>query len=101
MLSTDDPLHDDMELWSPSDSREEQCLFGRQVSTSKPRGIVDELNELAFYRRYNTIDESETSSVTLVKLLNTLERSYGTVHVRPTTSNASSTTDVTLQAIAS
>lgn len=27
----DDPNHDDFELWSPAESREETCLFGRQV----------------------------------------------------------------------
>jgi hypothetical protein len=32
VLSIDDPLHDDMEVWSPAESRDEQCLFGRQVS---------------------------------------------------------------------
>jgi len=32
VLSIDDPLHDDMEIWSPAESRDEQCLFGRQVS---------------------------------------------------------------------
>jgi hypothetical protein len=31
VLSIDDPLHDDMEVWSPAESRDEQCLFGRQV----------------------------------------------------------------------
>lgn len=30
-LSIDDPAHDDFELWSPSEEREERCLFGRQV----------------------------------------------------------------------
>ncbi|KZO92920.1 Oligoxyloglucan reducing end-specific cellobiohydrolase [Calocera viscosa TUFC12733] len=28
----DDPNNDDFELWSPSEEREEQCLFGRQVA---------------------------------------------------------------------
>ena len=31
VLNTDNPSHDDFELWSPSEEREEQCLFGRQV----------------------------------------------------------------------
>ncbi|KAJ9098981.1 hypothetical protein QFC20_005799 [Naganishia adeliensis] len=33
VLNVDDPQHDDMELWSPSESRDDQCLFGRQTST--------------------------------------------------------------------
>ncbi|KAJ7626363.1 vacuolar protein sorting/targeting protein 10 [Mycena polygramma] len=31
VLSVDDPGHDDFELWSPSEERQEQCLFGRQT----------------------------------------------------------------------
>jgi hypothetical protein len=31
VLSVEDPGHDDFELWSPSEERSEQCLFGRQV----------------------------------------------------------------------
>ena len=34
VLSVDDPGKDDFELWSPSEEREEQCLFGRQVRRS-------------------------------------------------------------------
>ncbi|PSR72220.1 hypothetical protein PHLCEN_2v11927, partial [Hermanssonia centrifuga] len=30
ILNPDDPNHDDFELWSPSEERQEQCLFGRQ-----------------------------------------------------------------------
>jgi hypothetical protein len=30
-LSFDDPNHDDFELWSPSEGRDETCLFGRQT----------------------------------------------------------------------
>ncbi|OCF42192.1 signal sequence binding protein [Kwoniella heveanensis CBS 569] len=30
-LSIEDPNHDDFELWSPSENREESCLFGRQT----------------------------------------------------------------------
>jgi len=30
-LKTDDPNNDDFELWSPSEEREERCLFGRQT----------------------------------------------------------------------
>ncbi|KAF8325469.1 Oligoxyloglucan reducing end-specific cellobiohydrolase [Cantharellus anzutake] len=30
-LKLEDPAHDDFELWSPSEEREEQCLFGRQT----------------------------------------------------------------------
>ncbi|KAL1407369.1 vacuolar protein sorting/targeting protein PEP1 [Vanrija albida] len=30
-LKADDPNNDDFELWSPSQNREEQCLFGRQT----------------------------------------------------------------------
>lgn len=30
-LSITDPNKDDFELWSPSEEREERCLFGRQV----------------------------------------------------------------------
>ena len=32
-LNLDDPSHDDFELWSPSEDREEQCLFGAQVGS--------------------------------------------------------------------
>jgi len=31
VLDVQDPNHDDFELWSPSEERNEQCLFGRQV----------------------------------------------------------------------
>jgi hypothetical protein len=31
VLNVEDPGHDDFELWSPSEERQEQCLFGRQV----------------------------------------------------------------------
>jgi hypothetical protein len=31
VLSLDNPGNDDFELWSPSEEREERCLFGRQV----------------------------------------------------------------------
>lgn len=31
VLSTDDPQNDDIELWSPAESRSETCLFGRQT----------------------------------------------------------------------
>jgi len=34
VLNLDDPGKDDFELWSPSEEREERCLFGRQVSVS-------------------------------------------------------------------
>jgi hypothetical protein len=30
-LNLEDPNHDDFELWSPSEERQEQCLFGAQV----------------------------------------------------------------------
>ena len=30
-LDPEDPVNDDFELWSPSEEREEQCLFGHQV----------------------------------------------------------------------
>ena len=30
-MNIEDPNHDDFELWSPSESRDEPCLFGRQV----------------------------------------------------------------------
>lgn len=33
VLDTEDPGNDDFELWSPSEEREERCLFGRQVCT--------------------------------------------------------------------
>lgn len=33
-LDADNPSQDDFELWSPSEEREEQCLFGRQVRTA-------------------------------------------------------------------
>ncbi|GLB41498.1 putative functions as a sorting receptor in the Golgi compartment required for the intracellular sorting and delivery of soluble vacuolar proteins, like carboxypeptidase Y (CPY) and proteinase A [Lyophyllum shimeji] len=31
VLNVEDPAHDDFELWSPSEEREERCLFGRQT----------------------------------------------------------------------
>jgi hypothetical protein len=31
VLNVDNSSHGDFELWSPSEEREEQCLFGRQV----------------------------------------------------------------------
>ncbi|KAG7098099.1 hypothetical protein E1B28_000073 [Marasmius oreades] len=31
VLDPDDPNHDDFELWSPSEGRNERCLFGRQT----------------------------------------------------------------------
>ncbi|KAA1470082.1 Oligoxyloglucan reducing end-specific cellobiohydrolase [Dentipellis sp. KUC8613] len=31
VLDTQDPGHDDFELWSPSEERSERCLFGRQT----------------------------------------------------------------------
>lgn len=31
VLDVQDPGHDDFELWSPSEERNERCLFGRQV----------------------------------------------------------------------
>ncbi|OSD04902.1 Oligoxyloglucan reducing end-specific cellobiohydrolase [Trametes coccinea BRFM310] len=31
VLDVDDANHDDFELWSPSEGREEQCLFGKQT----------------------------------------------------------------------
>jgi hypothetical protein len=32
----DDPNHDDFELWSPAEVRDETCLFGRQVRAPSP-----------------------------------------------------------------
>ena len=34
VLDLEDPGKDDFELWSPSEEREERCLFGRQVFVS-------------------------------------------------------------------
>ena len=31
-MDLEDPGKDDFELWSPSEEREERCLFGKQVS---------------------------------------------------------------------
>ncbi len=31
VLKVEDPNHDDFELWSPSEVRDETCLFGRQT----------------------------------------------------------------------
>lgn len=31
MLDTTNPNNDDFDLWSPSEGREEMCLFGRQT----------------------------------------------------------------------
>lgn len=35
VLDVQDPGHDDFELWSPSEERNERCLFGRQVRFSQ------------------------------------------------------------------
>lgn len=35
VISVDDPGKDDFELWSPSESRPEQCLFGRRVRRAR------------------------------------------------------------------
>lgn len=35
LLKPDDPNNDDFELWSPSEEREERCLFGRQVRSAR------------------------------------------------------------------
>lgn len=37
ILKVDDSSHGDFELWSPSEEREEQCLFGRQVCCLYPQ----------------------------------------------------------------
>lgn len=31
ILDAENPARDDFELWSPSEEREERCLFGRQT----------------------------------------------------------------------
>lgn len=40
VLDFDDPGKDDFELWSPSEEREERCLFGRQVLVSVLNPII-------------------------------------------------------------
>ena len=40
VLDLEDPGKDDFELWSPSEEREERCLFGRQVFTPVLSRIV-------------------------------------------------------------
>lgn len=51
-LNLDDPSHDDFELWSPSEDREEQCLFGAQVGSDlKSRYVSDPPLQSFYYRR--------------------------------------------------
>lgn len=47
VLDLEDPGKDDFELWSPSEEREERCLFGRQVPTLVLRSV--ELHSLPSY----------------------------------------------------
>ena len=53
VLSMSDPQHDDFELWSPSEEREERCLFGRQVRTMYPKytTIPDLIYRQVLYHR--------------------------------------------------
>jgi hypothetical protein len=41
VLNTEDPGHDDFELWSPAEERSEKCLFGRQVRALSFRAELD------------------------------------------------------------
>jgi hypothetical protein len=43
VLNSEDPAHDDFELWSPSEERSEVCLFGRQVRDLRGtvQGFID------------------------------------------------------------
>lgn len=43
-LNKNDPSHDDFELWSPSENREEQCLFGAQVSDACKKTKPTDIN---------------------------------------------------------
>lgn len=63
----DDPNHDDFELWSPAEVRDETCLFGRQVcpfcsgSASCPRLSTDNASvclpfQTMFHRRIRDRD---------------------------------------------
>lgn len=42
-LDLANPNNDDFELWSPSEEREEQCLFGVQVSRSRAHSRLSSL----------------------------------------------------------
>lgn len=61
----EDPNHDDFELWSPSESREEQCLFGRQVRPAVDGSFVClHLIHFRLFSRPCSTVESETEIAT-------------------------------------
>lgn len=48
VLDVQDPGHDDFELWSPSEERNERCLFGRQArSFTTLRLIFESIADIA------------------------------------------------------
>ncbi|ELU44262.1 signal sequence binding protein [Rhizoctonia solani AG-1 IA] len=74
LLNPDDPNKDDFELWSPSEEREERCLFGRQVCGE----YVLSCGHL-FLRRFNIIDDCGiviVMSVTNPRLSSAFEFNY-------------------------
>lgn len=65
-LSVDDPGQDDFELWSPSEEREEQCLFGRQVRSANATQNVSSPSNLEILCRHCTIAASVRQTASLV-----------------------------------
>ena len=59
-LDPDDPVNDDFELWSPSEEREEQCLFGRQV---RPSLLVWCIYLLPYRRHCTTVADAKLSAL--------------------------------------
>lgn len=73
VLDLEDPGKDDFELWSPSEEREERCLFGRQVRVSV-LGPVGLWFSLVFGRLFTTVG-SGTVTATLETNQRPLRRS--------------------------
>ena len=63
VLDLEDPGKDDFELWSPSEEREERCLFGRQVHVFVFPGLNLALTPA--FDRFSTTVESGTATATL------------------------------------
>jgi hypothetical protein len=60
VLDPDHPSLDDFELWSPSEEREERCLFGKQASMVLYAALLVLIDS-----RYSIIVDSETGTVSL------------------------------------
>ncbi len=82
MYDENDPNHDDFELWSPSESRTEACLFGRRVSTNF--GRVGRCSDTVD-GRLCTIDASGQQIVLLVIGRRLKQRSRNTVNALQST----------------